>query len=517
MAHRVAFRWIRLAKDFAALEIFDFDDTLVSSQGSVSVDKADGEHITMDSATFANYAPSEGDVLDFGAFNDVSNPRKIKKNFDRLREMSKKDGTKTIILTARAKGAEDAVTQFLASEGVTNVQVVSLASSDPYDKARWIDDAIAKYHPKSVNFFDDSKANAAAVAEYGDKHKDIEYHSTNVPHPKEADYDGKTIQKNFKSKSPTEAKVKYKPKPGSGQSSSNSKPSTGGGKSNWFEDQSDAFQKEYCGEHPASKYCGGKTAMNKRASDPMKAIRDRAKKVNNTKVTKYLGVLEEKLEMAGDHAGAFLEDLESNFDKLKPTGTFQGWKPNDFDDLYQTLYGVGNKKESHMNRKASMQPLMALHACLRAAHQAHWTAHWTTEGVTFYGDHLLFERLYSAIIGEIDGLAEKMVQAYGASSVDLATALSLMQGCVSRWSRQPDLHRKALMIEQDIQNAVENVKEALAPVNELSTGLENFLDQIADDHQTALYLLGQQQKGSKFASSGKVAKVYSIIHRHRSR
>ena len=122
-----------------------------------------------------------------------------------------------------------------------------------------------------MNFFDDSKANASAVAEYGDRHTDIEYQSTNVPYPKEDDYDGVTVKKHFTSKNPTEAKVKYKPKPTADQSSSNSTPSTGG-KSNWFEDQSDNFQKQYCGDHPASQYCGGKTAMYKRAN-VMTAIR----------------------------------------------------------------------------------------------------------------------------------------------------------------------------------------------------------------------------------------------------
>lgn len=253
LARRVLARFLKAAKK--RLVVFDFDDTLVSSKGVVSVVKSNGEKIEMDSATFAHYKPSAGDKLDFGAFNNVTNPRKIKKNFDHLQE-AVAAGDKVVILTARAKGSESSVTKFMASQGVKGVDVVGLASSDPYDKARWIDKAIEDGGYDDVEFFDDSVANANAVREHGEKHKGIKFASTNVPHPKEGDYDGPVITQDFKSDSPTAAVVEYKAKPKADGDKSEAEPKEKKPEhSDWWEEQTEHFKKNYCTEHDESRYC----------------------------------------------------------------------------------------------------------------------------------------------------------------------------------------------------------------------------------------------------------------------
>jgi acid phosphatase class B len=221
--------------------VMDFDDTLVSSKGEVTVTKEHGESIKMDSATFAHYKPGPGDKLDFSAFNNVIKPRKIKKNFDRLRAAAKA-GDRTVILTARAKGASSAVKKFLATEGIKNVEVVALGSSDPYDKARWISEETKKGGFDDVEFYDDSKANAHAVADLGQKHHtNIKFVSSAVPHPTEDDYEGPPISRTFDSDEPVQAVVVVKPESGHG--------------SNWWKHQTPDFKQNYCREHPASGYC----------------------------------------------------------------------------------------------------------------------------------------------------------------------------------------------------------------------------------------------------------------------
>lgn len=229
------------------MRIFDFDDTLVSSKGIVSVVKADGEKLEMDSATFAHYRPNTGDKLDFGMFNHVLQPRIIRKNFDELKSAVER-GDRVTILTARAKGSQSSVQKFLESQGVKGVEVVGLASSDPYSKARWVDKAIEEGGYDDVAFYDDSKANADAVREYGEK-RGITFASHNTPHPHEDDYAGPVIQKTFESSDPTAAVVEYKPK---GEAPEAGKPS---GTSDWWGNQTDAFKTNYCKEHEQSKYC----------------------------------------------------------------------------------------------------------------------------------------------------------------------------------------------------------------------------------------------------------------------
>jgi len=172
--------WVFIAKALARLRVWDFDDTLVSSEGSVTVFRDDGEKIEMDSATFAHYKVMPGDELDFGAFNDVINPRPIKANMDRLREATKDKDAKAVILTARPKGSASAVEKFLKDMGIEGVKVVALQSSDPYDKAKWIERAVEEEGYEDVGFYDDSTRNASAVAESAAKHPKVKWDSKAV-------------------------------------------------------------------------------------------------------------------------------------------------------------------------------------------------------------------------------------------------------------------------------------------------------------------------------------------------
>ena len=56
--------------------------------------------------------------------------------------------------------------------------------------------------------------------------------------------------------------------------------------------------------------------------------------------------------------------------------------------------------------------------------QLHHTNHWIASGDPFYGDHLLFDRLYSAANSEIDTLGEKVVGLGSPSNVDMAAIMS---------------------------------------------------------------------------------------------
>lgn len=145
-------------------------------------------------------------------------------------------------------------------------------------------------------------------------------------------------------------------------------------------------------------------------------------------------------------------------------------------------------------------PLAPLLALLRAAHLSHWTTHWTVEGTAFFADHQLFDQLYNALPGEIDTLAEKSVFLLGADVVDLKEQLALMLECSQYWLTERNLYTRALLVENDIQEAIKAAKKTLADNNMLSLGLDNFLAQMADDHEKAKYLLGQRLKQEKVAS-----------------
>jgi len=140
--------------------------------------------------------------------------------------------------------------------------------------------------------------------------------------------------------------------------------------------------------------------------------------------------------------------------------------------------------------------LQNLLAYLRALHFCHWTAHWQAKGDPQYGDHLLFERLYSGVTDEIDALAEKLVSGYGASAVNAAVQSHLMDRLVAMATDAvpDDLFRRALFMEDALQDALKAIFEEIESRSELSLGMNDFLAAMANTHETHQYLLRQRTR-----------------------
>jgi DNA-binding ferritin-like protein len=139
----------------------------------------------------------------------------------------------------------------------------------------------------------------------------------------------------------------------------------------------------------------------------------------------------------------------------------------------------------------SASALSRLVALLRAVQLLHHTAHWQTAGATFYGDHLMFERLYSGMTEEYDGLAEKAVYLAGVAVVDAVVQVQLIADFVDNFV-EADRVSRALAAEMMLQEEIEECRATLGEAGELPIGLDNFLQGIADSHETACYLLKQR-------------------------
>lgn len=145
--------------------------------------------------------------------------------------------------------------------------------------------------------------------------------------------------------------------------------------------------------------------------------------------------------------------------------------------------------------------LCELLAVLRGIHWHAWTTHWKTSGPDFYGDHLLFQRIYEStsedgggpdISAETDGLGERIVALYGPSGID---AVRVQERALA--------HLKGIVGQDPIQGALALEKEALRlgakaaglTVNlppEYSVNLDNYLRSLVDERSTVIYLLQQR-------------------------
>jgi DNA-binding ferritin-like protein len=133
---------------------------------------------------------------------------------------------------------------------------------------------------------------------------------------------------------------------------------------------------------------------------------------------------------------------------------------------------------------------------LRAASFIHQTNHWQTNGQAFYGDHLLFERLYSESQKGIDELAERIVGSVGAEAVDAKGQAMLVQACVDRCFGQMTVNpaELSLIAESGVLTAIVMTQKALEGTGTLSPGTSNLLEGIYDTHEVFTYLLKQRIK-----------------------
>jgi len=140
---------------------------------------------------------------------------------------------------------------------------------------------------------------------------------------------------------------------------------------------------------------------------------------------------------------------------------------------------------------------------LRSLAWNHLASHWQVGGSSSYGDHLLFERIYSKVTEETDGLAEKMVGMFGPSAVDAQKQASILAKYIGAVSAEECPYKRALHMETVFQKAIKMAVADLEELDQLSLGLDDFLRTLANDHETAIYLLQQR------LSSGKTASIIS--------
>lgn len=144
-------------------------------------------------------------------------------------------------------------------------------------------------------------------------------------------------------------------------------------------------------------------------------------------------------------------------------------------------------------------------AHLRALQWFYWTTHWQVRGDNFYGDHLLLNRLYEGrgggpkINDQIDDLGERMVAYFGVSSVNPA----VINGKVHEVLLDPGNYDEGTLgqlyrLEAQLQHAIRLAWEANQKSGAyMSLGLDDYLMALANERDTAIYLLGQRLGGKK--------------------
>lgn len=161
------------------LRVFDFDDTLVTTNSHIYVTHKSGKKSKLTPGEYAVYSQKDGDVFDFSDFQKVKQPQEIKGVTKLLKNIVKAGGSDIVILTARA--AYKPVKDYLEDIGLNNIYVVALGDANPQKKADWIEEKI-KGGVTDVYFIDDSHKNISAVKALEKKYPKITLKVRHVQH-----------------------------------------------------------------------------------------------------------------------------------------------------------------------------------------------------------------------------------------------------------------------------------------------------------------------------------------------
>jgi phosphoglycolate phosphatase-like HAD superfamily hydrolase len=171
----------RLLNENKKLRVFDFDDVLVKSKSFIYVKLPNGGEKILTPGEFAVYEPKRGEEFDFRDFYSLNEPRLIKGYAEILKRMINSAGTREVfILTARP--VYKPVRDFLRDMGYGNIYVVALGSSNPEDKADWIEQQIKTGDYNDVYFIDDSIKNVQAVKNRLSKYPQIKSRVQHIKH-----------------------------------------------------------------------------------------------------------------------------------------------------------------------------------------------------------------------------------------------------------------------------------------------------------------------------------------------
>jgi DNA-binding ferritin-like protein len=139
------------------------------------------------------------------------------------------------------------------------------------------------------------------------------------------------------------------------------------------------------------------------------------------------------------------------------------------------------------------------------------SCHWLSKGSSYYGDHLLFQRLYEALGPEIDLVGEKGVFSASEASVDRLAVIEYIVDKESEVKKMmdagDDMLDVSILLEEEILGLIEE------SLDDVSPGSQNMLEGIADVHETHIYLLNQRKKEtiSKLAKPEAPHKDFTVL------
>jgi DNA-binding ferritin-like protein len=131
-------------------------------------------------------------------------------------------------------------------------------------------------------------------------------------------------------------------------------------------------------------------------------------------------------------------------------------------------------------------------ASLKAIALIHQHNHWTAKGIAFYGNHLMYERVYNDTLKNLDAAAEKFIGLFGAPCLDYELQANLLRQVLLKYeSLESDPVQMGLQVEKDFLKFSQDAYNCFEEEGKLTLGLDDMIMEIASKREEVCYLLQQ--------------------------
>lgn len=130
---------------------------------------------------------------------------------------------------------------------------------------------------------------------------------------------------------------------------------------------------------------------------------------------------------------------------------------------------------------------------LRFIYLMYQNCHWQCKGLSFYQDHLLFQRLYEGVLEDIDATAEKIVGVFDSNLIDLDSQIKILGGLSEKAQIDNSMpitcFKSAIAMEERFQKLSMSLRKSLEEEDKLTLGMDDLLAAQANNSEGRMYLL----------------------------
>jgi DNA-binding ferritin-like protein len=197
-----------------------------------------------------------------------------------------------------------------------------------------------------------------------------------------------------------------------------------------------------------------------------------------------------------------MKDIKESIKRIKKISSESDSSVEDAFSNFFNTFSSKNIKKAQEDTKTAPPTAAALNvlSALRANSIASQNAHWMSKGETFYGDHLMYERIYNENAAEIDSFVEKVIPILGEKSISpvesLEITLEILKSCADIKAESPaeEILKLSLEIEKLTLKMLEDLYKDMKESNTITLGMDDLLMAMCNSHEGHIYLLSQRVK-----------------------